>query len=233
MRRSEPLAGSFVELVDRTVGAVRPRLGEPFALFGHSLGALVAFEVARRLEARGMQPAMLFVSGTSAPSRRERQRYARLESDEALLAELERLQGTPPWVLANAELMELVLPVLRADFRVVAHYESAPGSVISAPVQVFSGLSDEPSAGALDAWRTHTRARCDIELLPGGHFFIHEREAEILQRVVSCLTERLKEAEPVKHVGRGELEQGSAHHSASRAPGIFGNAGVETESWNL
>jgi surfactin synthase thioesterase subunit len=196
----EPLEQNVPALLDRIAGDVAPEPGRPFALFGHSLGAILAFELGRRLEARGLSPTVVFVSGTRAPGARDDDRFKALSSDEELRAELTRLDGTPASVLADPELMQLVLPVLRADFRVAQSYASDPTRSIRAPLVALGGVDDEASADELGAWRGHTQGEFALHMLPGGHFYIHPQETALLEIVERHLRQHLAQL----NVSRGD-----------------------------
>ncbi len=189
-RLGEPLEETLPALLDRIAGDVRPEPGQRFALFGHSLGALLAFELARRLEARGLEPAVVFVSGTRSPGARDTDRFVALSTDDELRAELTRLAGTPPSVLADPELMQLVLPVLRADFRVAGSYVSDATRRIRAPLVALGGADDETTRDELAAWREHGESEFELHVLPGGHFFIHHEEPALL----AIIEQRLRHA---------------------------------------
>ena len=180
-RMAEPLEVTLPALLDRIARDVRPEPGRPFALFGHSLGAIIAFELALRLEAQGRMPSLVFASGTGSPGARDRERFVALKTDAELRAELERLDGTPEHVLADPELMELTLPVLRADFQIAASYAATPGHSLGAPLVALGGSSDPTTSSlAIAAWRDQTRGDFAMHMLPGGHFFIHAEEAALL-----------------------------------------------------
>jgi surfactin synthase thioesterase subunit len=187
-RMREPLETTVPALLDRVMLEVRPEAGRPFALFGHSMGAVLAFELGRRLELRGHSPAVVFVSGTRAPGARHRPRCSSPKSDAELRAELARLGGTPARVLDEPELMEMLLPVLRADFEVVASYVGDSACALCAPLVALGGADDETTLDGLAAWRAHTRSEFSMHVLPGGHFFIHSSEAELL----AIVSERLR-----------------------------------------
>jgi len=179
-RMAEPLAVTLPALLERIENDVRPEPGQPFAVFGHSLGAIIAFELAVRLEAQGRRPSLVFASGTGSPGARDRERFAALKTDAELRAELLRLDGTPEHVLADPELMELTLPVLRADFQIAASYAATPGRTLGAPLVAIGGSSDPTtSADAIAAWRDQTRGDFALHMLPGGHFFIHAEESAL------------------------------------------------------
>lgn len=187
-RFGQPLATDFQALGRQLASELAGQLDVPYALFGHSLGALLAHEVAHALRARGCTaPTRLFASGTAAPTRRDTQRFARLQSDEQLLAELRDLNGTPPELLANAELMALTLPVLRADFALCAHYRPLARPPLDCPIHVLAGHQDSATREDLDAWGLETRGGCSLDLFDGGHFFIHEQAPAVLACVAGKL----------------------------------------------
>lgn len=179
-RMVEPLEVTLPALLDRIARDVQPAPGQPFAVFGHSLGAIIAFELAARLEAQGLRPSLVFASGTGSPAARDRERFAALKTDAELRAELLRLDGTPEHVLADPELMELTLPVLRADFQLAASYAATAGRTLGAPLVALGGASDPTtSSEAIAAWRDQTRGDFAMHMLPGGHFFIHAEEGAL------------------------------------------------------
>lgn len=165
--------------------SVLPHARPPFALYGHSLGAVLAYELACLLtHQHQLEPSIVFASGTSAPSQRDDVRYARLETDAELVAELEGLEGTPRAVLDSPELMSLILPVLRADFTICGRYRYRARPRLRCPIQVIIGRNDATtSAERVAAWRTHTSGACDVAWLAGGHLFIHESRAAVLDLV--------------------------------------------------
>jgi surfactin synthase thioesterase subunit len=187
---AEPLEREIGAMVRGLLPEVRSVARAPFAIFGHSMGAVVGFELALALaESGGPEPLIVFASGADAPSRRDCARYAALESDSDLLLELERLEGTPELVLRNAELMEIALPILRADFAACAAYSAPPGRALGCPIHVLGGTRDATSAETLAAWRDHTRRDFTLQMLPGGHFFLHERESDVLASIEARLGE--------------------------------------------
>jgi surfactin synthase thioesterase subunit len=180
-RLSEPLETTFSGLLAHVAQQVKPPAGQEYALFGHSLGALLAFELAHHLErTRAPEPLVVFATGTHAPSRRNEERFARLDTDAELEAELVRLGGTPEHVLQNEELMTLILPILRADFRVAGNYRCTLGRRICAPLHVIGGTRDTTTPETLGAWREHTNGEFDLSWLSGGHFFVQTHESELL-----------------------------------------------------
>jgi surfactin synthase thioesterase subunit len=176
MRGGEPFARTWDGLGDEFADAIAPPDGDvPVALLGHSMGGLLAFEVARALERRSdVVPAHLFVSGCRAPDRLEPDR--RVPADDAsLIREVDvRYGALPPAVRAEPELLRRFLPVLRADLELAAAYVFAPGPPLRCPITALAGSEDRATAlSELPYWEHHTEARCQTAALPGGHFFLH------------------------------------------------------------
>ncbi|MEH2537030.1 MULTISPECIES: thioesterase II family protein [unclassified Bradyrhizobium] len=190
-RMDEPLATDPHALAWQLAAELHAQLDAPYALFGHSLGALIAFELAHFLRDRGAPaPAILFASGAEAPAVRDGSKWRLPLSDEALLKELRDLQGTPDEALSNAELMRSALPVLRADFLMCGAYVYRRRHPLSCPVHVFGGADDETSRESLQAWQQETSAEFTLHTLPGHHFFIHTQQAELLGLIGSALARR-------------------------------------------
>lgn len=167
----------------------------PFALFGHSLGGLLAFEVSRFQMAHGLALAQhVFVSGCSAPRYRSPSRGLHLLEDAALLEALAEYQGTPAELLAHRELMELVLPTIRADFSLVEDYLYAARAPLTMPVTVLAGRTDQfDSPQQVQGWAEETVAPCRIAWFDGDHFFINgQRRAVIdcIEQDLECLLRR-------------------------------------------
>ncbi|MFE9096515.1 thioesterase II family protein [Streptomyces sp. NPDC007264] len=161
--------------------ALRPVLEGPFSFFGHSGGAILAFELARVLRDRGgPQPAHLFLSAQSAPGSREGIRQLHHLSDEELTAEVVRLGGIEAEIAEDEDVMDALLTTLRADFTLWENHRIAPADPLDVPITVLSGDSD-PRAPlhTLDAWREQTTARFDVRRYPGGHFYFLGRAAEL------------------------------------------------------
>lgn len=189
-RFGEPLLSEMQALVEGTLQAVLPLRDRPYAFFGHSMGAVIAYETARRLaECGGPQPALLAVSGRCAPFLQPRVEPMHGLDDDAFIQGLRRLEGTPAEVLENGELMQLLLPILRADFRAIESYRWREGPPLTSRLLVLGGETDpDTDPPALQAWAEVTRGGCRCEILPGGHFFIASERA----RVLSILSEELE-----------------------------------------
>jgi medium-chain acyl-[acyl-carrier-protein] hydrolase len=154
----------------------------PLVLYGHSFGALLAFEVAHRLLRRGVRPLGLVVSGRRAPRCSDPESPIGGLSDTGFLeAVASRYGGLPEAVRRNSELVELILPALRADMGITEGYRYAHTEVLDIPILAFGGEADSRvSRSALSRWQEETTGSFALRMLPGGHFFHQERRREIL-----------------------------------------------------
>ena len=183
--RMEPLVAALAD-------AIRPYLAQPFAFFGHSMGAAVAFELARLLRRRGQPlPKLLVASGARAPQFRRNYTPPPAPEDEQFLDELQRLQGIPDDLIDDPALMRAILPALRADaalYRKYAYTEDAP---LDCPIRAYGGAGDSNVRREhLEAWAEQTTASFAVRLFPGGHFYIERSQAEFL----AALAEDLEQA---------------------------------------
>jgi pyochelin biosynthesis protein PchC len=190
-RRHEPLIEDIGQLADEVCEALIPWETQPLALFGHSMGSVVAFEVARRLERDNRRvPLALFASGRRAPScHRDQSSYA--TDDDSIIANLRWLGGTDLALLDDDEMTSLILPVIRGDYRAVATYRApTTETMLNVPIVAITGDHD-PSVSfeEASAWRGHTARSFDIKVLAGGHFFIHEHIVEIADYVRCVLSD--------------------------------------------
>jgi medium-chain acyl-[acyl-carrier-protein] hydrolase len=160
-----------------------PYLDKPFVYFGHSMGALLCFEVARILRReRRRQPAHLFLSATAAPHLRNREKPLSNLPKSALVEKLREFDCAPEEALQNDELLDLMLPTVRADFELCETYEYHPESPLECPVTIYGGLEDrEVEAERLAAWSEMTMGACKIRMFPGGHFYFNGSRSTFLQ----------------------------------------------------
>ncbi len=169
---------------------IRPLLNKRFAFFGHSMGATIAFEVARLLRREGApQPSHLFISARRAPQvllDADPPTYNLSESE--LIEDLRRLNGTPPEVFDSPDLLKMMLPVIRADFEATQTYTYEEEPPLDCPITVYGGLQDHGVRREnLDAWCAQTTAPCAVRLFPGDHFFINAKSDLLLQTLARDL----------------------------------------------
>jgi medium-chain acyl-[acyl-carrier-protein] hydrolase len=188
-RLAEPAFRRMNDLAPAVVRAVLPYLDKPFAIFGHSLGALVGFEVARLLQAEhGVGPELLFASGHTAPHDSDHEAILHSLPDGELAQKLRELGGTPEAVLQHEELRRLLFPLLRADFEVCETYRYEPAEPLRCPILALGGLGDDDvSRESLEEWRRHTLAGFGLRMFPGDHFFLNSCGPEVVRTVVRAL----------------------------------------------
>jgi medium-chain acyl-[acyl-carrier-protein] hydrolase len=191
--RENRLAEAPIRGMESLVDALAPVLGayldKPFALFGHSMGGRVAFELARRLRAEhGVEPRHLLVSACRAPQvPNDDDRTHGLPDDEFVDA-LRRLRGVPEEVLRNRELREIFLPVLRADFTLFETTRYRPEAPLGCPITAFGGTEDTKlRRERLEPWRAQTRAGFTLTMIPGDHFYLQTQRATLLRHVAAVL----------------------------------------------
>lgn len=176
-------------LVDELAAAIEPFLDVPYAVFGHSTGAMLGFELARTLRAAGRPgPRHLFASARNAPHLPLGRPPTHALPDAALIDDLRLMGGVPEEVLAHQELMALLLPLLRADLSVNETYEYPGGEPLDAPITAVGGMDDaRVSARALEAWRQHTRGGFDRHVFPGDHFYLQPNLSAVLATIAGKL----------------------------------------------
>jgi len=187
-RRGEECVDNVPELAGRLLDALAGWLDRPLALFGHSMGALVGFELAGLMEREAhVSPVVLFASGRRAPSLADDE-GVHLRSDEQIIAEMQRLGGTDARILGDPEMRALILPALRADLKAAECYRAARTQRIGCPIEVLMGDADPRTPlPETRAWREHTSSDFDLTVYPGGHFFLAERAPEVIRQVAERL----------------------------------------------
>ncbi|HEX8320285.1 thioesterase II family protein [Longimicrobium sp.] len=181
-RIGETPIGNLHELADAIHRELTPLLDRPFVLFGHSNGGLMAFEVARRLRrAGGPMPELLVASGRPAPQVTDDEPPIHALPYDEFIAALRRYNGTPEEILANAEIMELLEPVLRADFSLGETYRYDPEPPLDVPITAFGGeRDDEVPRDHVEAWREQTTGAFHVQMFPGDHFFLNSDRDQVL-----------------------------------------------------
>jgi medium-chain acyl-[acyl-carrier-protein] hydrolase len=170
-------------LIQVLAQALSSLLDKPFAIFGHSLGALMGFELARQLRRQyGVSPARLFISAGCAPQIPRRGSPIHTLPAKEFLAEVRRLNGIPKEVVEHDELMEIVIPLLRADFALYEAYVYSAEPPLNCPISAFGGLQDRKVTHRdLEAWRDQTTGAFSLRMLPGDHFFLNTTQPLLLQ----------------------------------------------------
>ena len=193
-RFREPTLTRLEPLITILIDMLAPGFAIPFVFFGHSMGALISFELSRRLRQRGeSQPLHLFVSGRRAPQVADPGPSTYHLPEPAFIAELRRLNGTPEEVLHNDELRTLMLPLLRADFEVNETYRYTPGPPLDCPISVFGGLGDHTVRQEdLAAWHMQTCNAFTLHMVPGDHFFLHSAQLDLMRAIQQDLAPHLQ-----------------------------------------
>lgn len=185
-RRHEPNVEDIGALADRIAPVLEPLFDRPVVFFGHSMGAILAFEVTRRLADRGHTPAKLFASGRRAPSTR-RTENVHQRDDNGIVAEMKAMSGTDAQVLGDEELLRMVLPAIRSDYRAIETYAPVDATV-DCPITALVGDADpKTTVPEAEAWNAHTTATFELRVFNGGHFFLSPRAAEVIAVVREAL----------------------------------------------
>jgi surfactin synthase thioesterase subunit len=199
------------QLLDPLCAALEPYLDRPYALFGHSLGSIIAYEVARRLSAGpGPRPSCLMVSGRRAPRQPARRRQFGSLPEPEFLAAIAGLNGTPPEVLRQPQLLTLMLPALRADFELNERYQPLADirlaePPLGCPVTAYMGLDDpEVDPGELLAWHTETSAEFTMRTFAGDHFYLRGGRPEVLSAIAADLARAAQVLPPPRQRRPGE-----------------------------
>lgn len=186
--RVGPLVAAAADVLE---GALDAR---PYAVFGHSMGALIGFELVREMRRRGRPlPVALVASGRNAPHMPPRDPLMHPLPHDEFVGRLRRFEGTPEAVLEHEELMEMLVPLLRADFAVNEAYDHAPGAPLDLPLLAMGGDADEEvSREGLEAWERYTAGPFDLKVYPGGHFFLNHLAGEVVRDVRQAIRAALR-----------------------------------------
>jgi medium-chain acyl-[acyl-carrier-protein] hydrolase len=185
-RYSEPAVASLHELIPALTDALEGWFDRPFVFYGHSMGALLAFELAHELRARTwLEPAALFVGARPGPS--ESDQIAVADMTDAEVIAYIRSMSDHPELLDHPELMKLLLPTLRRDLALCGTYSYRPRRKLACSMTVFGGIEDHISRTQLESWRAETENAVDVEMLPGGHFFLRTSRDALLRSLSARL----------------------------------------------
>lgn len=192
MRMDEPLHTDMAALANLLADEIAVELDRPYAIFGHSLGGLLGFELAHVLRERGLPaPLALFASAAAGPAHRDVSEYAIAKTDAELIARLRELGGTSEGVLANQELLELILPILRADFLVCGSFSYGQREPLDLPIHVFGGKRDTVKVEELLDWQEDTRTGFSLDMFEGHHFYLIDEQAQLLRQIRRYAEEHL------------------------------------------
>jgi medium-chain acyl-[acyl-carrier-protein] hydrolase len=186
-RLNEPAIDRMEALLDALEREIEPHVSTPFAFYGHSMGAIIAFELARRLERNGRPlPRALYVSGARAPQFRLGHQPPPEPSDSELMEQLRKLEGMPREVLENPALLGVAMPALRADTRLYRNYVYQPGRPLQMPVYAYGGTTDpNVQRRHIEAWKEQTAGQFTSREFAGGHFFIQSAQKDFLESLIS------------------------------------------------
>jgi len=188
-RLREPPVTRLQDLVSAVAQQIQPLLDKPFAFFGHSMGALLAFELARDLVAkRGISPFRLFVSGRKAPHLRIDAPPLHALPEDKFVAKVKEMGGTDSEIFKHPEMVDLILPILRADFEICETYQYRPGVPLPCRITAMGGTEDaETPEPHLQEWQQHGTGDFALHMLHGNHFFINAERTQVLRIVAGQL----------------------------------------------
>lgn len=189
IRMNEPSFRQLEPLINKLATVFQPYLDRPYFFFGHSMGALIAFELARYLQKHSHSfPKHVIVSGFRAPHIPNPKPPIYPLSDQQFVDKLTAMNGTPRGILENSEILALFLPSLRADFQLCETYTYRKGEPLRSSITAFGGKDDpEVSEEMLKAWRLHTSGHFANVQFSGDHFFIHSEEEAVIQRIMKVI----------------------------------------------
>jgi surfactin synthase thioesterase subunit len=194
-RLREPLHRQVSSLVESLASELQPYLDVPFIFWGHSMGALLGFELTRRLQQHGQNiPQRLIVSGYNAPHLPYADPHIHHLPEADFMAALQALNGTPEVVLRDVELRNLVLPVVRADFQLVETYTYQESALLDCPITVLDGVADDKTNEAdLREWQRQSRHTLEMFTFPGDHFFLYDLQPKLVTTVINLFNRQLQD----------------------------------------
>jgi medium-chain acyl-[acyl-carrier-protein] hydrolase len=194
-RMREPNYNSIDDAVDDVFNIINDELHQaPYALFGHSMGSMIAFELAYKIQRNNLpEPIHIIFSGRAAPQvSREKKRKLHHLPEKEFREQMFEMGGTPKEFFEHPELMDLFLPLLKGDFRLTETYiHPKKNGPLDCDITVLSGRQDEDSEEEVEAWGVHTKGNCDIHFFDGGHFFIHDEPERVLNIINDAIRRSL------------------------------------------
>lgn len=199
VRMHENLYNDLPEVIEDVFGLIKTHIGlGPYALFGHSMGSLIAYELAQRIRQEKMEPpAHIFFSGGKAPHvKRSHEKKFHLMNDDRFKKEIIELGGTPPEFFEHPQLINLFFPILKNDFKIAeTEIHDRPVLPFDTDITVFVGKADTMLPEQCDGWKRHTNHLCTIHYFEGGHFFLHDKT----EQIIMIINNTLRDACPVYH----------------------------------
>ncbi len=194
IRMNETLISDLSVLVKKIAEGIYPELDKPFILFGHSMGTALGFELAHLLaEKYKKQAEYIFLSGRGAPHLPDREEPIHLLPEQQFVSKLKEYNGTPKEVLEHEELMQLMLPIIRADFQVCETYSNYRKEPLDIPITALGGLEDSSTLKEdLEAWKSYTTKKFNIRMFPGGHFYLNDQQPALLENILRDINSELK-----------------------------------------
>lgn len=188
-RITEDFLSTFDDMVDFACQQINPAQ-QRFALFGHSMGALIAWAVAQRRQKAGLStPLALFASASTAPSKRSLERFENLQTDDQLLDDLRRQGGTPEILLEDEEMRRITLDTIAADYRVCANFAYQQPARLDCPIHILAGKDDEISGDELNAWQLESLQQGSLRWFEGGHFYLRSQQDALVNHLEQLLTQ--------------------------------------------
>lgn len=180
-RFNEQVYDNIEDVVDDVYGIVKEKINGPYALLGHSMGSVVAYELAHRIKnSRLTNPNYLFVSGRKPPHIKDEEKIRHLLPDDEFKKEIIDMGGTPKDVFENKELEDLFLPIIRNDFKLVENYKYIKKPPLDIETIVFYGDEEEIDDDEAKQWNIHTNKECSVFKMKGDHFFINDSAKEVV-----------------------------------------------------
>ncbi|MBN9381654.1 MAG: thioesterase [Chitinophagaceae bacterium] len=187
-RFNEPPLTDVYAMVDDVFKQISNQLDRPYAIYGHSMGAILGYLLARRIDAERLNPPLhLFFTGCGGPSMLKKEKKLSEMERAALMKELREMGGMPDEILNNDHHLEIFLPILLADLKATETFEYVQSEKLNIPVSVITGSEEGISAEKVEAWKKETVATVDIQKLPGNHFFIFEYGSAIIELIMNAL----------------------------------------------
>lgn len=189
-RIGEKFYDSMEEAVDDIFNSIKELImTKDYAIYGHSMGSMLAYELYYKIEKEKLKkPKHMFFSGQAAPGIRVKEDNISSLPDDLFMDKIVALGGTPKEVLENKELLQIIMPILRSDFKMIEEYDyKKKDERISCDITVFNGLQDQYNEIQIEEWRNTTCGNCEIYNFEGGHFFINQKTKEILNIINNTL----------------------------------------------